>query len=299
MRTLMNRFTGIHSNHAKYICIGVLIIAATLGSALSGIVHASPSFAPLKANLVRDGFDPAYLEALYSDPANAYDPKSVSLFFVHSEAKLNYGQFTSNKSIVRARKYMARHQNALTAAENRYHVDKEIITAILLVETKLGTYLGRSYIFRTLSTMAALEDSQTKARFWDEIPAKRRLSRKAYEKKVQQKSKWAYRELKALLKFTQREGLDVTNIRGSYAGAMGISQFMPSNALSLALDGNKDGKVDLFNHDDAILSVARYLQHHGWHGDISTEKAYKVILRYNYSKYYAKTIQKIALLLKG
>ncbi|MGB5987364.1 MAG: lytic murein transglycosylase [Desulfobacterales bacterium] len=261
--------------------------------------QADPSFAPLQANLAAEGFDPAYLASLYGDPAAVYDPKSVSLFFVHSEAKLNYDQFTSRKSIARARKYMTTHQEALQAAQQRYQVDQEIITAILLVETKLGTYLGRSYIFRTLSTMAALADPQAKARFWEEIPTQRRLAREAYDKKVRQKSQWAYQELKALLRYAQREKLNVTTIRGSYAGAMGISQFMPSNALRLAQDGNQDGKIDLFDHTDAIMSVAGYLSHHGWYRGIPPEKAYKVILRYNYSRYYAKTIQKVARKLKG
>ena len=80
---------------------------------------------------------------------------------------------------------------------------------------------------------------------------------------------------------------------------MGISQFMPSNALTLAQDGNQDGKVDLFNHADAIMSVARYLEHHGWKPGIDREKAYKVILRYNYSRYYANTVLEIAAKLKG
>ena len=53
-------------------------------------------------------------------------------------------------------------------------------------------------------------------------------------------------------------------------------------------------KVDLFDHTDAIYSIANYLKHHGWRPGISRDKAYKVILRYNYSKYYANTILKIS-----
>jgi len=279
---------------------GLLILLFLLIA--SGPAHpksAPTSFTALKASLIRDGFDAAYLDSLYADPAKVFDTKSVSLFFVHSEAKLNYDQFISNKNITRAREYMETHGKALAAAQQRYQVDKEVITAIILVETKLGTYLGRSYIFRTLSTMAALADPQTKALLWDTIPAQRRLSKQAYDQKAEKKSRWAYQELKALLHYGEQEQLDVTAIRGSYAGAMGISQFMPSNALKLGQDGNHDGRVDLFNHSDAIMSVARYLKHHGWHQGISSEEAYKVILRYNYSRYYAKTIQKIARKLKG
>ncbi len=74
---------------------------------------------------------------------------------------------------------------------------------------------------------------------------------------------------------------------------------MPSNILALAKDGNMDGCVDLFNHADAIASIASYLQHHGWQAKIDDKKAYKILLRYNYSKYYANIILKIAKLLRG
>ena len=69
---------------------------------------------------------------------------------------------------------------------------------------------------------------------------------------------------------------------------------MPSNALNLAKDGNGDGKVDLFDHSDAIFSIASYLKHHGWRPGIEHEQAYKVIMRYHYSKYYANTVLKIS-----
>ena len=101
------------------------------------------------------------------------------------------------------------------------------------------------------------------------------------------------------MKYTNREEMDPASIPGSYAGAMGIPQFMPSNIRTLAKDGNNDGRIDLFNHADAISSVANYLKHYGWRPGIDDKKAYKVLLRYNYSKYYANTIIKISKLLKG
>ena len=60
-------------------------------------------------------------------------------------------------------------------------------------------------------------------------------------------------------------------IVGSYAGAMGISQFMPSNALTLAVDGNRDGRINLFENEDAIASVANYLSHHGYRPGLNRE----------------------------
>ena len=143
----------------------------------------------------------------------------------------------------------------------------------MLVETRLGTYLGESSILNTLSTLAASDSSYVKEKIWDFIPQKRRYKRDKFEEKAIKKSEWAYKELMAYLKFTEKEGIDPFSIKGSYAGAFGISQFMPSNALTLAKDGNNDGKTDLFDTPDAIASIANYLKNYGWKPGISEEDA--------------------------
>ena len=74
---------------------------------------------------------------------------------------------------------------------------------------------------------------------------------------------------------------------------------MPSNALTLARDGNNDGQVDLFNHADAIMSVASYLNNYGWYPGIDQKGAYDVVYQYNHSEYYVNAVLKIADLLKG
>ena len=104
---------------------------------------------------------------------------------------------------------------------------------------------------------------------------------------------------KAFLTYAFREGYDPTTIPGSYAGALGIPQFMPSSILGYAKDGNKDGKIDMLNHEDAMASVANYLKRNGWRPGLSEEKAKKVVYSYNHSKYYVATILKIAKLLEG
>jgi membrane-bound lytic murein transglycosylase B len=277
----------------------MIILLIVSAPALAGSAAPAAPFNDLRARLSADGFTPDHLDRVYTNPEVTFDTRSVTLFFMHSESRLNYDQFTDKRNIRRARAYMQQHAALLDQAEKRFGTDKEIITAIILVETKLGTYLGKSFVLNTLSTLAALEDPALRQFIWSQIPQDRRISQDKFEKRAQQKSQWAYKELKALLTYTQKEGLDAPSIRGSYAGAMGISQFMPTNALTLAKDGNQDGRVDLFDHADAIMSVANYLKHHGWHQGIEAQKAYKVILRYNYSKYYANTILKIAEILKS
>jgi len=248
--------------------------------------------------LISDGFDIDTIQALYKLDAVTFDFDGVSRYFVHQEGKLNYDQFTETEPIQRAREYLKTHSIVFNQVETDTGVDREAIVAILLVETRLGKYFGKGSILNTLSTMAALDEPWVLEAFWEKVPSERRLERSAFDKKAKDKSSWAYRELKALLEFARRENTAPEKIVGSYAGAMGIAQFMPSNALSLGADGNKDGSIDLFDHDDAIASVANYLKHYGWEPGINRKTAKKVIMHYNHSTYYANTVLKIIDLLK-
>ena len=256
-------------------------------------------FDSLQEKLVNDGFDEYEIKALYIRPEVFFETKGVSLFFMHSEARLDYDQYTVKQQIKKARRYMKKYNKELSQAQKIYGVDKEVITAIILIETQCGTLLGNRSVLNTLSTLASLFDLQARGMLWKEISDIPELTQDEYEKKAERKSKWAYRELKAFLEHTTIERVDPVEIKGSYAGAMGISQFMPSNIPTLAKDGNNDGSIDLFNHADAIASVAFFLKHHGWKPGISKKKAQKVVHHYNHSDQYVYAVLKIAKLLKG
>jgi len=277
-------------------CLLILVVAGISAQALA---ENEDFFAPLKKRLVKDGFEQESVTGIYQNSQVIFDVKGVSLFFRHTESKLNYDQFASKKSIRSARKYMEKYETELSLAEETYGVDREIVTAIILVETRLGKGTGRSSVISTLSTIAALADPEIREVFWQKISSVSKVSKEDYEKWVNRRSKWAYNELKAFLKYTDQEKIDPTSVKGSYAGAMGISQFMPSNILVFAKDGDKDGRIDLFSHADAIASVASYLKGHGWRPDLDREAAKKVVWSYNHSKYYVKIIFKISDILKG
>jgi membrane-bound lytic murein transglycosylase B len=276
-----------------YIAV-VFLFCLSLAGMDPSPASADNPFSGLTHRLVTEGFASERIQALYEDPGSIFETEGVALFFVHSEARLNYGQFAVPEAIERARQYMARHHEALTAAEAAHGVPSGVITGILLVETRLGTYTGNLRVFSTLSTMAALSDPEVRRAFWQQIPPERRISPDRFAAKADAKSAWAFEELKAFLRFTDREGIDPMTVTGSYAGAMGFCQFMPSNALRLAVDGDGDGRVDLFSHAEAIASVGNYLRHHRWRPGLTRDERYRVILRYNYSKPYAETVLTIA-----
>ncbi|MCD6225082.1 MAG: lytic murein transglycosylase [Deltaproteobacteria bacterium] len=286
-------------NYLGMLCVylSVVIFAPALVYAET-IKDKTKSFESLEKRLVRDGFDKKKIAGIYNNKNVRFNLKSVSLFFMHNEANLNYNAFLAKKHIKQAKKYQQQHFETLDRVQKKFDADKNIITAIILVETKLGTNTGHSSVINTLSTMASLSDRKARNLLWKSIPADKRLLPEKFKKKALRKSRWAYKELKAFIKYTSRENIRPDTIYGSYAGAVGIAQFMPSNILSLAIDGNNDGKVDLFNHADAIFSIANYLNYSGWHPEIDKKNAFKVIYRYNHSKYYVNTILKIANSLK-
>ncbi len=286
---------------AKRICTGhifviicLLFFHACSHSRTTAYADNGGYFGSLQQRLVREGFDEARIRGLYRQPRATFETQAVALYFVHNEGKLNYGQFLDRGSVEKARIYMNTHKADLEKAEKAYGVDPKIITAILSVETRLGRYTGKTGVFNILSTMAALADPKVREMLWGKISSSTRLTRKAFEDKAEEKSDWAYNELRSFLTYTAKENLDPLKIKGSYAGAMGFCQFMPSNILTLARDGNNDGRIDLFSHVDAIISIANYLKHYGWHPGIERKKAYEVVYSYNHSSYYVNTILKIA-----
>jgi membrane-bound lytic murein transglycosylase B len=256
-------------------------------------------FNSLVTRLIHDGFPPEMIKKLYQSPKASFETRGVSLYFVHSEARLNYEQFTNKWSIQQADKYLKKHYNTLEKIEKTFGVDKHVITAIILVETGLGNTMGNRSIFNTLSSLASLEDPGVRNDFWKNFTNKDEISKKEFEETAARKSSWAYKELKAFLEYTARERFDPLSLMGSYAGALGIAQFMPTTAIAYAKDGDQDGRIDLYNHADAMASIASFLKRFGWRPGIQTDKAKKVIYRYNHSEYYVDTIIKIRDILKG
>lgn len=131
-----------------------------------------------------------------------------------------------------------KNQTTLERAEKKYGVPPEIIVAIIGVETRYGRHKGGYRVIDSLSTLAF------------EYPKRGKFFRS---------------ELEHYLLLTREEGLDPLKVKGSYAGAMGKSQFISSSYRNYAVDFNGDGKRDLWdNTADAIGSVANYFQRHKW-----------------------------------
>jgi len=278
---------------------GLLVIGFFIfGESRASVDPNGKPFSSIQNKLIADGFDPIKIKRLYDQPHVFFEADGVTLLFTYREARVDYAQFTNNWSIDKAKQYMQKYEAELARIEEQYRVDRSVITAILLVETGLGASVGTRSTLNTLSTMAALMDPAVRDMLWDLIPDSKKISRKKFEKRAVARSKWAYKELKAFLTYTDREGFDPTTIPGSFAGAVGVAQFMPTSILAYGKDGDDDGMVDMLNHTDAMASVANYLKSHGWRQGQDRKKAEQIIHYYNHSTYYVNTILKIANLLK-
>ncbi len=261
---------------------------------LQGQAHAD-SLESLKATLVRDGFHPDQINAFYAD---GFTPqyRTIATTFRIRESRLDYGQFLEPADLARARRFADQYRTALQDAEALHGADASVIVAILLVETRFGSYTGRTPTLDILSSFAVMNDPSQRDRIWQILsPEDRaRLGRDAFDERLLRRSQWAYNELCALVRIWTEDAKDMRNLKGSIMGAVGWAQFLPSSYVNFGYDGDNDGRIDLFEPIDAIFSVANYLRAHGWNEAKTREEKERVIHAYNKSQPYVNTILAIA-----
>ncbi|MBS0359128.1 MAG: lytic murein transglycosylase B, partial [Proteobacteria bacterium] len=187
----------------------------------------------------KHGFSESYLEGLFQK--TQIDPLVLQAMRKPYESKPwdKYREFfITPKRILDGARFWEAHAKTLERAEKEYQVPQEIIVAIIGVESNYGENKGKYPVFSTLATLAFA------------YPAR---------------SKFFKSELAEYLLLTREQNVDPLSLYGSYAGALGQPQFMPSSYRRYAIDFNGDGKKDLFNNDDDVIgSVANYFHHHGW-----------------------------------
>jgi len=187
----------------------------------------------------RHGFKSAELTRLFAKVQRA-DP-ALNLI-LPSEQRPSWddyrAQFVNETRVANGLAFWTENRRSLQRAEEKYGVPAQIIVAIIGVETNYGRNMGRYRVIDALSTLAF--DYPPRASFFRG-------------------------ELEQYLLLAREEGLDVFATRGSYAGAIGIPQFMPGSLRRYAVDFNGDGRIDLTRSSaDAVGSVANFLKQHGW-----------------------------------
>ena len=191
-------------------------------------LEADKVYAPGELTALFDGVarQPAILTQIARPAENSKEWKDYRPIFM-TDARINDGLAFWDK-----------YREVLARAEQTYGVPAPMILAILGVETKYGGNKGNYRVVEALATLGF------------DYPPRAPFFRK---------------ELREFLVLSKQNGQDPFEVRGSYAGAMGYPQFMPSSWRNLAVDFDGDGKIDLINNPvDAIGSIANYFKGNGW-----------------------------------
>tara|TARA_B110000971_G_C20015024_1_gene503506 strand:- start:1232 stop:2182 length:951 start_codon:yes stop_codon:yes gene_type:complete len=188
-------------------------------------------------------FTRSELEPIFA--AIKVQPKVLKSIKAPAEKKKQWyqyrGIFVTERRIAEGVEYWNAHSDKFKAAEAEYGVSAEIILAVMGVETYYGRRTGKHPVLDSLVTLGF--DYSKRGKFFRS-------------------------ELKHFLLLCREEGLPLTELKGSYAGAMGMGQFISSSYRHYAVDKDGDGRRDLWNSDDdAIASIANYFAEHGWRAE--------------------------------
>ncbi len=221
--------------------VGLAGLCGFAQQALAADYEGSPQVAEFVAEMTRDyGFAGEQLVSLFREVERK---QSIIDAISRPAEKVKPWKdyrpiFITDSRIARGVDFWRQHEAALARAEQEYGVPAQVIVAIIGVETFYGGNTGNYRVIDALSTLGF------------DYPPRAEFFRK---------------ELKQFLLLAREQQVDPLSLKGSYAGAMGLPQFMPSSFRAYAVDFDGDGHINIWSDpDDAIGSVASYFKRHGW-----------------------------------
>jgi membrane-bound lytic murein transglycosylase B len=209
----------------------------------------------LMGYLRSQGIPKDYIQSVFKD-------KRLALVLPKTAKEVEYfnDKLMGPNSVQRGRNFWRDHRLELERAVLAHpKLKQEYIISILRIETDLGCNKGDAPAINYLYTWVVR----------DHAP--------------QDKRDFAKQQIYYLLRISLKYNWDIFSIRGSYMGAFGYCQFLPENYEKFGEDGNGDGVIDLFNWDDAIMSIANYLENFGF--EYSYQKIRETIWKYNKGPY--------------
>ena len=154
----------------------------------------------------------------------------------YEDTKTYISKRTSIKKLKKGMNFYQNNTNLINLVEKKFEIEKELLLSLMGIETNFGTYVGKMDILSSLATLS-------------------------FDKR---RSEFFSNELLTLLRLIDDNQLDYKTLYGSWAGAFGFFQFMPSTIKDYAFDYNEDNYIDLKNSEDAYASAANYLKKIGW-----------------------------------
>jgi membrane-bound lytic murein transglycosylase B len=271
----------------------------------SGVTHAqvlapiSPSWPYVAKRLSQAGFKKSFIKALRAQ----YDTKdftqvlelNVLLYLRKSDY---HGPQVNHDAAKSVAAFLAQYQPAFKSEERTYGVPPAVIAGLLWLESRYGENTGRFHVPSVFIHLLQAERAPVlshlklaaKTMSKEKVTAKVRAE---IEKRAHKKAEWALSELKALAEMQKKYGSSILVLNGSFSGAFGMPQFLPSSYLAYARSAKKKGVPDLNEAPDAIHSVANYLKQSGLRrGQRKTVEA--ALFKYNNSHDYGKAILNLA-----
>ena len=154
----------------------------------------------------------------------------------YEDTKTYISKRASSKKVSKGISFYKENSKLINTIEAQYNIEKELLSALMGIETNFGTYVGKMDILSSLATLS-------------------------FDKR---RSEFFSNELLTLLRLIETNQIDYKTLYGSWAGAFGYFQFMPSTMKNYAIDYDKDSYIDLKNNNDAYASAANYLSQIGW-----------------------------------
>jgi len=187
----------------------------------------------LASNISEKTFDEAMQNVRFLPKVIEYDRFQPEFY---EDTKTYISKRTSTKKLKKGMEFYKNNINLINLVEKKFEVEKELLLSLMGIETNFGTYVGKMDIISSLATLS-------------------------YDKR---RSEFFSNELLTLLKLIDDDQIDFNTLYGSWAGAFGFFQFMPSTIKNYAFDYNNDNYIDLKNSEDAYASAANYLNKIGW-----------------------------------
>jgi membrane-bound lytic murein transglycosylase B len=254
----------------------------------------------LAGALTNAGFDRTLVLSLLTDSRWTPSLRFLEKNLIFRESPADYSHFLSQHSLDIARDFIGSIRDFLVKTEGKYGVQKEVIVAILLIESACGLHTGKHGVFNAFSSLSQASHPEVFRLTCEYVKGLYSDVTEEYLKeRARIKSQWAFHELEAFLAIGIREGFDILDVRGSWSGAFGMPQFIPTSYLRYGVDGSGDNRVYLNDRYDAIASVANYLKANGWRPGLKEDEKRKVLFQYNRSDLYGQTVLECARRLKA
>ncbi len=154
----------------------------------------------------------------------------------YEDTKTYINKRTSNKKVIKGTNFYNQNLNLIKSIEEKFSIEKELLLSLMGIETNFGTYVGKMDILSSLATLS-------------------------FDKR---RSEFFTKELLILLDLIENKQVDYETLYGSWAGAFGFFQFMPSTMMNYAIDYDENGSINLKSNIDAYASAANYLNQIGW-----------------------------------